>query len=116
MRKAGKEPFPAIFVDSKEDGKKYDLAAKSQLKKVQKMWMREGFKANDKSKREEEDAEKRVKNLDDAKKIKISENPSLPKAARIKIRQGLEYRDKRVKVYGWVHRLRRQGVKNCVFH
>lgn len=114
MRKAGKEPFPTIYVDSKEEGSRYEVAARSQLKKIQKIWLREGFKASDKSKREEEDAEKRSKNLEEAKKIKITENASLPKAKKIKISQGTENRDKRVKVCGWVHRLRRQG-KSLMF-
>jgi len=110
MRSHGKEPFPSIYVDSKEDGKKYDLVAKTQLKKIQKIYLREGVKAAEKGKREEEDAGKRTKNLEEAKKVTISENTDLPRAQKIKISQGVENRDKRVKVSGWVHRLRRQGV------
>lgn len=114
MRHAKKEPFPVIYVDSKEEGKKFDIAAKSQLKKIQKIWVRENYKAADKSKKEEEDAEKRLKNLEEAKNIKISEDPSLAKAKRIKISEGKENRNIRVVVYGWVHRLRRQG-KSLMF-
>lgn len=88
MRHAGKEPFPTIFVDSKEEGKKYDVAAKSQLKKIQKMWVRESYKAADKAKAEEEGNDKRQQNLEDAKKIEIKEDPSLPKAKIVKISQG----------------------------
>lgn len=109
MRKAGKEPFPTIYVDGKKDGVDYEPAAKSQLKKIQKIWVREGFKTSEKSKREEEDAEKRCKNLEEAKKIKIEEDKSLPQAVRIKILDGEKHRNARVKIYGWVHRLRRQG-------
>lgn len=110
MRKAGKEPFPVIYVDGKKDGVEFEPAAKSQLKKIQKIWVREGYKTSEKSKREEDDAEKRAKNLEEAKKIKIQEDSSLPKALHIKIRDGEKHRDTRVKVYGWVHRLRRQGM------
>lgn len=41
MKCAGKEPFPTIYVDSKEPekGDKYEVAAKSQLKKIQKIWV-----------------------------------------------------------------------------
>lgn len=109
MRHAKKEPFPLIYVDSKDENKKYEPAAKSQLKKIQKIWMRENYKAQDKSKREEEDAEKRMKNLEEAKKVVISEDKSLPSATVIKIHEGEKHRDGRVSLCGWVHRLRRQG-------
>lgn len=89
MRKAGQEPFPVIYVDGKEEGVKYDVAAKSQLKKIQKIWVRENYKQADKTKKDEEDAEKREKNLEEAKKIVISEDASLPKAQRIKIVDGM---------------------------
>ncbi|KAJ8931395.1 hypothetical protein NQ314_015692 [Rhamnusium bicolor] len=97
MRQAGAEPFPVIYVDSKEEGVKY-----------------ENYKLADKSKKEEEDAEKRAKNLEDARKVFISEDKSLPDAKRIKIFEGDKHRDQRVKIYGWVHRIRRQG-KNLMF-
>lgn len=111
MRHAGKEPFPVIYVDSKdpEAVEKYEVAAKSQLKKIQKIWVRENYKSADKEKREAEDAEKRDKNLEEAKKIVISEDPSWSKAEKIRIFEGGDNRGKRVKIYGWVHRLRRQG-------
>lgn len=87
MRKAGSEPFPIIYVDGKE-GQKYEEASKSQLKKIQKIWVREKYKQDDKAKKEAEDAEKRNKNLDDAKKIVIEEDKSLPEAKKIKISDG----------------------------
>ncbi|WP_165309898.1 hypothetical protein, partial [Enterobacter cloacae complex sp. 4DZ3-17B2] len=65
MRFAGKEPFPDIYQDSKTEGSKYELSAKSQLKKVQKIWMREQYKNEDKAKKLQEDEDKRVKNLED---------------------------------------------------
>ncbi|CAG9863953.1 unnamed protein product [Phyllotreta striolata] len=114
MRKAGSEPFPVIYMDSKEDSAVFEPAAKSQLKKIQKLWVRENYKQADKSKKEEEDAEKRSKNLEDAKKITISEDKSLPKAKKIRIFEGESNRDARVKINGWAHRIRRQG-KNLMF-
>lgn len=116
MRHASKEPFPIIYVDSKdpEAAEIYEVAAKSQLKKIQKIWVRESHKNADKEKREAEDAEKRKQNLDEAKKIVISEDPSLPAAKKIHIFEGVENRQNRVKIYGWVHRLRRQG-KGLIF-
>lgn len=109
MRKAGKEPFPKIYVDGKE-GVLYEPAAKSQIKKIQKIWVRECFKLEGKQKKEEEDSEKRAKNLEEAKKIILVEDKTLPTATRIYIRDSQSYHNKRVKIYGWVHRLRRQGV------
>lgn len=85
MRHAGKEPFPTIYVDAKEEGKIFEVAAKSQLKKIQKIWVRENYKAADKAKAEEESNERRQQNLEEAKKIVIKEDPSLPKAKVIKI-------------------------------
>ncbi|KAG7196961.1 hypothetical protein KM043_000227 [Ampulex compressa] len=109
MRHAGKEPFPPIYQSSQEEGKEYELVSKSQLKKVQKIWAREQYKNADKQKRLLEDEEKRLKNLEEAKSIVIREDATLPAAKRIKIGEGLGYRDQRVKLFGWVHRLRRQG-------
>ncbi|KAH8400499.1 hypothetical protein KR222_002152, partial [Zaprionus bogoriensis] len=111
MRHAGKEPFPTIYVDSKDEkaSDDYEPAAKSQLKKIQKLFVREGHKNAEKQQREAEDAEKRQQNLEEARKVKISEDPAWPTAKRIRISDGAENRGVRVKIYGWVHRLRRQG-------
>lgn len=112
MHHAKQEPFPSIFVDGKEAV--FELASKSQLKKIQKIWVREQYKQADAAKKEEEDAAKRTKNLEEARKIVLKEDSSLPAAKRIKINQGKVHRGERVKIYGWVHRLRRQG-KNLMF-
>lgn len=87
MRKAESEPFPIIYVDGKERVQ-YEEASKSQLKKVQKIWVREKYKQDDKVKKEAEDAEKRSKNLEEAKKIIIVEDKSLPEAKKIIISDG----------------------------
>uniref|UniRef100_A0A8D8S9C7 Asparagine--tRNA ligase, cytoplasmic n=1 Tax=Cacopsylla melanoneura TaxID=428564 RepID=A0A8D8S9C7_9HEMI len=108
---AGQDPLPNIFVDNKEEGtaSKYQPVAKAQLKKMTKLWKQDIAKSESKAKKEEEDAEKRVKNMEEAKKIVLQEDPSLPPAEKIRIKDGEKYRDKRVKIFGWVHRLRRQG-------
>jgi len=110
MRHANKEPFPIIYQDSHENDKKYEPASKSQLKKIQKIWIREQYKNEEKEKKLLEDGEKRLKNLEEAKTIVIEENKTLPEAKQIKIKQALDHRDQRIKLYGWVHRLRRQGM------
>ncbi|XP_003703246.1 asparagine--tRNA ligase [Megachile rotundata] len=109
MHSVGKEPFPQIYHDSSKGSEKYELVSKSQLKKIQKIWVREQYKSEEKQKKLLEDEEKRTKNLEDAKMIVIQEDSTLPPAIRIKIRDSIAYRDRRVKLYGWVHRLRRQG-------
>ena len=109
MRHAGKEPFPPIYQDSQKDGKKYEVASKSQLKKVQKLWVREQYKNEDKQKKLLEDEEKRLKNLEEAKSIVIKQDDTLPSAVGIKVYESVDYRGRRVKLCGWVHRLRRQG-------
>lgn len=115
MKHAGKEPFPTIYVDGKDEkAGRYEVAAKAQLKKVQKLWLRENSKNADKAKREGDDAKKREQNLDEARKIVIAEDPSWAAARPIKIRDAVANRDVRVKLYGWVHRLRRQG-KSLIF-
>lgn len=111
MRHAAKEPFPIIYQDSRESGKKYEPASKTQLKKIQKIWVREQYKSEEKEKKLLEDEEKRLKNLEEAKVIVIEEDKTLPEAKQIKIKETLSHRDQRVKIYGWVHRLRRQGIQ-----
>lgn len=109
MHSVGKEPFPQIYHDSSKGNEKYELVSKSQLKKIQKIWVREQYKSEEKQKKLLEDEEKRTKNLEEAKMITIQEDSTLPSATCIKIKDGITYRDQRVKLYGWVHRLRRQG-------
>lgn len=114
MKHAEQEPFPPIYVDSKKENEKYEVASKSQLKKITKLFVRDQHKKADIAAREAEDAERREKNLEEAKKIVIEEDKSLPAPKQIKIRNSVEMRDVRVKIFGWVHRLRRQG-KNLMF-
>lgn len=82
------------------------------MKKMVKIFKSEQKKSGDKAKKEAEDAEKRAKNLDEAKKIVIQEDVSLPVAKLAKISQLEALRGERIKVFGWVHRLRRQGKTN----
>lgn len=109
MRLAGVEPFPKFMVDAKAEGEKWEEASQAQKKKVGKFFAKEKKKNADREKKEAEDAERRAKNLEDAKKITIEEDASLPKAKEIKIRDSTTNRDIRVKLFGWIHRLRRQG-------
>lgn len=109
MKHHGSEPFPTIYVDSKEEGQKWAPAPKTQMKKNQKFFA--GLVRKDKAKKEkeDEDAQRRTENLEQARQIVIEQDPALPSATQIKVRESKEYREKRIKVFGWVHRLRRQG-------
>lgn len=108
MKHSGKEPFPTFYVDGK-DGKRWDVIAKSQLKKVTKLWHQEVKKMEKAKQKEEEDEARRIKNLEEAKLIKVFEDETLPTAKLVKIRDCEEKRGERVKIYGWAHRIRRQG-------
>nr|XP_020768894.1 asparagine--tRNA ligase, cytoplasmic [Odocoileus virginianus texanus] len=110
----GREPFPTIYVDSQKENERWDVISKSQMKNIRKLWHREQMKSESREKKEAEDSLRREKNLEEAKKITIKNDPSLPEPKCVKIRELEGYRGQRVKVFGWVHRLRRQG-KNLMF-
>ncbi|XP_018019674.1 asparagine--tRNA ligase, cytoplasmic isoform X2 [Hyalella azteca] len=108
------EPLPSIMVDAKEKDQKFEPIAKSQLKKITKLWKDDLKKQEARRRKEEEDAKQRAGALEEAAKVTICEDISLPPAKLIKIRDGESQRGLRVKVKGWIHRLRRQG-KNMMF-
>lgn len=64
--------------------------------------------------KEQAAAEERERVLEAAKAVVLKQDPSLPAATKIKVRNSVENRGKRVRVSGWVHRLRVQG-KNMTF-
>ncbi|KAG7477131.1 hypothetical protein MATL_G00090860 [Megalops atlanticus] len=111
---AGKEPFPTIYVDSQKEGERWAVISKTQLKNAKKLWQKESAKDEAKERREAEDAARREKNLEEARKVIIKNDPSLPQPKTVKIGELGSYQGQRVKVFGWVHRLRRQG-KNLLF-
>ncbi|KAN0062680.1 asparagine--tRNA ligase [Thecaphora frezii] len=79
---------------SKKVAKLYQAALKKR-EKAQEQALKESQKAGDEDRK-----------LEESKKV-VLEQPSEP-AKRIKINQGAQHRDERVKVCGWVHRLRSQ--------
>ncbi|KAF7494258.1 Asparagine--tRNA ligase [Sarcoptes scabiei] len=117
MKRAQKEPFPPFYTDSHEDPKsteKWTLVSQSQIKKIKKIWVREQYKNEDKAKKEAEDDERRLKNLEESKNIKIEQDQTLPKPILIKVKTSKDHKNQRVKICGWVHRLRRHG-KSLMF-
>lgn len=104
--KAAEGDTPAGFKDiSGAQLKKAKIAVKEREKKAKK-----ADEAAAKASQENAALEKRIQ---DSKSIVLAEDASLPKATKIKIRQGIDNRGKRIKVSGWVHRLRQQ--KGMIF-
>lgn len=85
------------------------MISKSQLKKIRNIAEADARKNSQRQAKEAEDAQRREKNLEEAKKIVIKEDPSLPAARQVKIKDLSQETTDRIKVYGWTHRLRRQG-------
>ncbi|KAI0233961.1 asparagine--tRNA ligase [Massospora cicadina] len=110
----------AIFV-KKTEQEDYAAISGAALKKAKKKVEENLKRAKKLAEQAERDAEKekaRAKELAlklmDAKNVVLEEDPSLPKAVKIQIRQGEKYRGQRVKVSAWVHRLHIKG-KDMMF-
>nr|AFM90253.1 asparaginyl-tRNA synthetase, cytoplasmic-like protein [Callorhinchus milii] len=110
----GKEPLPTIYVDSQKEGERWDVISNTQLKNLKKLCQRGQVKNETAAQKEIEDALRREKNLEEARKVVIKLDPSLPEPKLVKIRDTEAHRGERVKIFGWIHRLRRQG-KNLMF-
>ncbi|KAI9007919.1 hypothetical protein CLU79DRAFT_840389 [Phycomyces nitens] len=105
----------------KKDADGYKDASGAAIKKAKKTiaeQIKKRQKQEEQKKKQEAElkkkAEEEAKAIEYAKSVVLVEDKSLPKAKKIKIRQGVESRGTRVKVSGWVHRLRVQG-KDMVF-
>ncbi|GLB37831.1 putative asparaginyl-tRNA synthetase [Lyophyllum shimeji] len=108
------------FLTRKDPSGTYEEPTQSSLKKAKKT--AEGLEKKKKkaeelaareAKEQGEAKEKREKLLEDSKKIVLTEDPSLPKSVKSKIAHLTDLRSKRVRVSGWVHRLRDQ--KGIIF-
>ncbi|KAI8815958.1 uncharacterized protein EV422DRAFT_547736 [Fimicolochytrium jonesii] len=97
---------------STEEG--YQPIAKTALKKAQKLFEANQKKAQKLAAAAADSAAAEEKKLEEAKKIVITEDASLPAAKKIRIRDGEKHRGERVKVSGWLHRHRSQG-KDLMF-
>lgn len=58
-------------------------ASQSQLKKLKKIWQREQYKKSAREEKEARDAQRRAENMEEAKKITIKQDPTLPKAEQV---------------------------------
>lgn len=103
------------FLQRKEG--KFEPVSKSALKKAKGLVEGLEHKMAKASIREQEKDASLEQKLQQAKGIVIREDPSLPSALTIKIRDSVSARQRsvpRVQISGWVHRLRTQG-KNMMF-
>lgn len=110
-----------VKVQVKKDAEGYKDISGAALKKAKKTIVEQQKKAKKLQEQQEKQNDEKKKKAEDeakaieyAKSIVLKEDASLPKAEKIKIRQSTESRTKRVKVSGWVHRLRVQG-KDMMF-
>ncbi|KAF9049332.1 class II aaRS and biotin synthetase [Hymenopellis radicata] len=108
------------FLIRKDPNTEYDKPTQSSLKKAQKTadgLEKKRKKAEELAQREAkeqgEEKEKREKLLEESKSIVLTEDPSLPVAKKSKIGHLQSLRSKRIRVSGWVHRLRSQ--KGIIF-
>ncbi|KAK3375283.1 hypothetical protein B0H63DRAFT_526546 [Podospora didyma] len=108
------QPAPTylIRVKPKEGEPTWEEPAKSAMKKaVGRVDTYKKKLAKDQltSKKEEEERQRRLKNLEDAKKIVLTEDTSLPAAVRIKLNnKSAELLGTRVKIFGRIHQIRAQ--------
>lgn len=108
--------FQEIKSESGETTSDYKEIAKAQSKKqinLAKTNKKKAAKQAEKDLKEKADAQKREANLEEAKKIVIENDLTLP-FAEIKCRDLTEFRGQRIKLSGWVHRMRQQS-KNLAF-
>ncbi|KAI9145451.1 hypothetical protein BKA69DRAFT_584178 [Paraphysoderma sedebokerense] len=114
----GEEIKISVRKDEQEGFKLISGAALKKAKKAFEVAKKKAAKEEEKKKVEAEKAkakeEEEKRRLEEAKSVVFKEDMSLPKAKKIKISHGVENRDVRVSVSGWVHRLRVQG-KDMMF-
>ncbi|KDN38392.1 asparaginyl-tRNA synthetase [Tilletiaria anomala UBC 951] len=92
---ADEDGYVPISATGQKRVKKLHEAAVKKQKKLEEAAAKEKDKANAESKK-----------LEESKGVTLGEDSK--DARKIKIHQGAEHRDKRVKIFGWVHRLRQQ--------
>ena len=107
----------SILIFSKEKVPCWEKVSKTAIKNQRKIMAAEEKKHQSAQIRMEKDIQSReydANKLEESKKIVLEMDPSLSMAKTIKIRQGFQHRGSRVKVQGWVDRIRFQG-KNLLF-
>lgn len=100
-RKAGEDGAPGAYEPLSASGVK-------KAKKLFEMAQKKKQKAAEQGAADQERAAAEQRRLEEAKSVVLEPPADAPEAKRIKIRDGVQSRDTRVKVCGWVHRLRSQ--------
>eukprot|EP00735_Rhodelphis_limneticus_P015446 TRINITY_DN96_c0_g1::TRINITY_DN96_c0_g1_i1::g.14805::m.14805 TRINITY_DN96_c0_g1::TRINITY_DN96_c0_g1_i1::g.14805 ORF type:complete len:549 (+),score=202.38,sp/Q2KJG3/SYNC_BOVIN/59.57/0.0,tRNA-synt_2/PF00152.15/30,tRNA-synt_2/PF00152.15/1.3e-69,tRNA_anti-codon/PF01336.20/1.1e-09,LLC1/PF14945.1/0.16,LLC1/PF14945.1/6.9e+02,Drf_GBD/PF06371.8/0.083 TRINITY_DN96_c0_g1_i1:73-1647(+) len=105
------EKFKNLTLDQYMELSEQDKAqvSKNARKKFDKLISQKAEKEAKAKAQAEEKAKKDKEKLEAAKSVKISQDTSLPAATQTKIREISQHVGKRVKVFGWIHRLRTQG-------
>ncbi|EMD33267.1 hypothetical protein CERSUDRAFT_87578 [Gelatoporia subvermispora B] len=110
----------ALLLIRKDPNSEYEEPTQSALKKakkgadgIEKKRKKAEELAERDAQQKKEERERREKVLEESKKIVLEEDSSLPAATKSKIVNLAELRGKRVRVSGWVHRLRDQ--KGIIF-
>lgn len=110
---AGGEDYSEVTLEqfmqmNEEERSKLTQTRRKKLTKLEERQKRKAKKEEEATKRMEEEARER---LEKAALIKIELDPSLPEPIQCKVRDMQDMVGKRVKVFGWVHRLRQDGKK-----
>ncbi|OMH78750.1 Asparagine-tRNA ligase, cytoplasmic [Zancudomyces culisetae] len=102
MKKKGEEEYKELAATALKKAKKgYELAQKKAKKQA--------VQQAQKSQGDAEKLAEEQRKIEESKKVVIEEDKSLPAATKVTINKTREHRGKRIKVSGWVHRLRAQG-------
>ncbi|SCU90990.1 LAME_0E10748g1_1 [Lachancea meyersii CBS 8951] len=115
-REASEEPKLLVFKQDAEKGDGFVEISASALKKARKGCeglVKKQAKQLEQEKRKQEQEEKEAAKKLESLNITIQQDCSLPEAQKCKIAKSYDAVDQRVKVSGWVHRLR--SGKNHVF-
>jgi len=102
QKKVKEEPWKTVI--DPNTGKPFE--SKNAYKKFMRLQQEREKKAKLEKERKERENKIRQQKLEQAKNIKIELDPSLPTPTKIKIYEVKEYIGKRVKIYGWCHRIR----------
>ncbi|KAH9006381.1 asparaginyl-tRNA synthetase [Lactarius hatsudake] len=100
----------------KDPSAEYEQPTQSALKKAKKGadgLEKKRRKAEELAEAAAEEREKRERLLEESKKVQLIEDDTLPAAIKAKILNLEPYHGKRVRIFGWVHRLRSQ--KDIIF-
>jgi asparaginyl-tRNA synthetase len=95
--------------------KEWEKPSKSAMKKAIGRFEQEKKKNERAREKTAKTMESNEKKLEEAKKIQLTQNQTLPEAKKVKIRDCPELCGRRVKICGFVHRIRQQRINYSIF-